>query len=407
MDRQPFLLRKLSQRLLGRREIDVGDDIKIANAIADEVLVDFPTTIRSEEILVDFPDKSNGNYVEDDEEDDDDDGEEGGFLGFPEGGRKPTVAQEWQTPNSHRKHSSQKMPLPTSIEIPIRNLSNRFCYSNEGTNTHNKSCNWVEAGDESDKKQRCVDCSYYQEFDDPVRPAQMLVEFSDRLETMNHDHADKHEVLSKVASCENPDAQTCCVEDNGTDSHNDNEAKLSVAINDSLDQFVRPSNWIDDEESDSDEDSETYRQRIVSMITAKAVGSQSPEPLSESPSGQHGGDSDQVVVQQIPPERTGARRCSRRSSMPANINCSVSLPSYGNSPFSKGFDFAKNISVPQREGRRPSMVNITYDFEKGLEAKPRYERSASLSKYASADSNLIGGLKAFGAKDHDIRRLLA
>jgi hypothetical protein len=83
------------------------------------------------------------------------------------------------------------------------------------------------------------------------------------------------------------------------------------------------------------------------------------------------------------------------------------LPSFGSSPFSKGFDFAKNISVPQQERRRPSMVNITYDFEKGLEARPRYERSKSRSKYASADSNLIGGLKAFGAKDHDIRRLLA
>jgi hypothetical protein len=110
MDRQPFLLQKLTQRLLGRREIDVGDDIKIANAIADEVLVDFPTTIRQEEILVDFPDKSNGNHAADDDEDDED-CDEDGFLGFPEGGRKPVVAREWQTPNSHRKDTSQQLPL--------------------------------------------------------------------------------------------------------------------------------------------------------------------------------------------------------------------------------------------------------------------------------------------------------
>jgi hypothetical protein len=404
MDRQPFLLQKLTQRLLGRREIDVGDDIKIANAIADEVLVDFPTTIRQEEILVDFPDKSNGNYAADDDEDDDD-CDEDGFLGFPEGGRKPVVAREWQTPNSHRKDTSQQLPLPTSIEIPIRNQSDSLFYSQKGTNQcDSRSYNWVEAGEKSDEPQSWIDSSYDQEYGEPERPPQMLVDFSHRFETINYDHVDKHDVLSKVVSCDKPGERTSWVDDNDSDSHH--EAKLTVAIDDTLDQFERPSNWIDDDESESDEDSDTCRQRILSMIAAKTVASQSPEPLSESVPGHHLGDSVQVT-QQIPPERPGAQRCSRRSSMPANINCSVSLPSFGSSPFSKGFDFAKNISVPQQERRRPSMVNITYDFEKGLEARPRYERSKSLSKYASADSNLIGGLKAFGAKDHDIRRLLA
>ena len=403
MDRRSFLLRRLSQKLLGRREIEVGDDIKIANANADEVLVDFPTTIRPDEILVDFPDESNGNYGDDDDDDDDDDdGDAGGFLGFPEGGRKPSFARTWHPPNSHSKDSSHLLHLPTSIEIPIRNQSG--LHSNENTHLYDRSCNWVETGEEWGEPQCLVDYSYDPEYDvEPERLAKMLGDSSHRLETNNVDHVDKYDVLSNmVASSEKPGERTSLVEDNDTD----NEEQKTLALDDTLDQFEKPSNWIDDEDSDSDEDSETYRQRILSMIAAKAVASQPPEPWSEPVPGHHLENSAQVV-QRPPLERRGSRRCSRRSSMPANVNCSVSLPSNGNSPFSNGFEFAKTISVPQREGRRLSMTNITYDFEKGLEAKPRYERRASLSKYTSADSNLIGGLKAFGAKDHDIRRLLA
>jgi hypothetical protein len=383
--------------------MEVGDDIKIANAKADEVLVDFPTTIRPEEILVDFPNESNGNYGDDDE---DDDCDEGGFLGFPEGGRKPSFARACQPPNSHYKDSSHLVHLPTSIEIPIRKLSNSDLHSNENTRLYETSCNWVETGEEWGEPQGWVDYSYDPEYDVELeRPAKMLGDSSHRFETNNGDHIDKYDVLSNgVASTEKPGERTSLFEDNDTDS--DNEEQITLAIDDALDQFEKPSNWIDDEESDSDEDSETYRQRILSMIAAKAVGSQPPEPWSEPVPGQHLENSAQVV-QRPPLERRGSRQCLRRSSMPANGNCSVSLPSNGNSPFSKGFDFAKTISVQPREGRRLSMTNITYDFEKGLEAKPRYERRASLSKYTPADSNLIGGLKAFGAKDHDIRRLLA
>ena len=376
MQRTIPLARKLSQRLSRTREIDVGKDIKVAVANADEVLVDFPKKIEHDEILVDFPQQ----FSDDDDDGVDDDYDEendnnGGFLGFPKGGRKSAVVRTLDGPTMYESTSvPHPLALPETIDIPAG------AFNGNVDSYNNRLSDWLEDEEDYDKS------SSWLTYDEPEKS---LLNINFQRQEGNDSHRYDNGVVENAS--EEPKVQFHQNHKIKIDAEPDEQ---SVEVDEARVEFKKPSNWIDDEESDSDEDSETYRQRILSQVAAKA--SEAPA-LDQEPS--------RHVHRVIP-----GRASMRRSSMPTNAGASRFAATDDTSPFSQGFDFAKQLPAPQPMERRRSLVNTTYEFEKGLEVQPRpiYQRRSSINIIdRSNDVNLLLGLRAFGAKDHDIRRILS
>jgi hypothetical protein len=387
MERTFPLVSRLSRRLTGRREIDVGNDIKVAHANADEVLVDFPKKIEHDEILVDFPQRSYTNlgyYYDDDEcgdvDNDNDDDEDCGFLGFPKGGRKSFVAKVVDRPSADDRASSHPSALPETIDIPARR--------NDGNlGTHN-----VMLTKSFDKGHEYEEPGSWVGYDKPekswlmgeVRICEAQVAPMGREKEMDDQNVTKE--------------PSNLLQQKNALQFDEKSVDHAIIVDEAGDVFRKPSNWIDDEESDSDEDSETYRQRILSQIAERA----SSPALDASVSNLYPQEPPQPVPRAMP----GRTHTMRRSSMPLRNTAPSFDAGDMNGPFSQGFDFAKQLPTPQPMARRRSLVDTTYEFEKGLEVQPKSTKSRRTLN-ANNDANLLLGLKAFGAKDHDIRRIMS
>lgn len=392
MERTFPLVGRLSQRLCGTREIDVGKDIKVVHANADEVLVDFPKKIEHDEILVDFPQRSLANlgyYHEDDEfgsvdHDRDDDGN-CGFLGFPKGGRTSSVVKVADRPSTEDSTASLTLPLPKTIDIPARSND-----GNVGTYDDVASV-WMDNEGEYEESGRWVGYNEHEK-------SSLIVEGQTR-EVLGAPIGRNKEVENQNTAEESSNL----LQQNNELKFDDKPVDRSIIVDATGEVFRKPSNWIDDEESDSDEDSETYRQRILSQVAAKSSDSPGLEASrSKSFSNLYPQDPPHPVQRAMP----GRSYTMRRSSMPLRQAAAGFDTGEVNSPFSQGFDFAKQLPAPQPMERRRSLVNTTYEFERGLEALPKPTKSRRKS-CADNDENLLLGLKAFGAKSHDIRRIMS
>lgn len=380
------MIQKLPQKLLeleGVTEIDIGDEIKVANANSEEILVvDFPSAVRLEEILVDFPTSSRQQSSQRDvhaganigrtdsvlesESDIDDDG----FLGFPDGGRKSFTCVEGGTAlqgSTTREADLKRSSLPSTIEILITDEA----ATAEIQNDQNDG-NWVDSSSQSFE----------------LRPI-----------------------------------------DAGTDdqeNYSSKDGQEPVEWVDVVDgeEFEKPSNWVGDEESSAG-DSE-YRQQTIRMNQERrasaaltrerrlsaasgqarrlSAASGQGRRTSGSSTSSQGGLYPKEYNEHLRKERQ-PNEVVRRSSMPAKIVPDPD-PFVAENPFSAGFEFAKAAPVPQRPGRRPSLANTTYTFEKYAASQPRRGRRASVDTYRPTNTGYTDGLKAFGANQQDIRHIL-
>jgi hypothetical protein len=374
------ILKRLSLSLIIERELDVGDDIKIAIANSDDVLVDFPKKIIADEILVDFPNNSlHGNNSESCDSLDEDDA----FLDFPKERRNRRLSAQ----NSANFQSQlERVILPDVVVFPTKS-SNTTNPAQSYTNASSRS---LKSLFNNDTNQETLHKSENYEIRGRSSQASCNPVTDMNTSTYTVECAYDHSaILSKVESYEKSD------ETYGLDSERNPS-----------EEFVKPSNWIDSEDSDSDEGSEAYRQRIYREIEAKKGNEWSnndscDESVCHADEGQELQCSNQEVKVRPPLIKS---KSHRRPSMSMKVNTLTSQSLDGNSPFSQGFEFAKVAPVVQmKQKRRQSITNTTYDFEKGLEVKPRPARRNSIN---TVDANLVSGLRAFGAKGHDIRRIL-
>jgi hypothetical protein len=378
-------IRRLSERLLGKdgtTEIDAGDEIKVVNVNSEEILVDFPSAVQPEEILVDFPSCQSSlqdvhvgappalgttDSVLEREGGIDADG----FLGFPDGGRNAFSFFEGITAmlvsTTFQEDASKHNSLPSTIEILVTDEG----VTAESQDDQNDG-SWVGHNSQHFELQLTdVGTDYQKEYTDGTRPLEWVDE--------------------------------------------DGE------------EFEKPSNWVGDEESSAG-DSEEYRQQIRRMQQERrASGASTKESRSSAASGQgrrrstatgQGRRTSDLSTDSqgglYPKENTEyfqkrqPNRAGRRSSLPAKLVPDPD-PSTTANPFSAGFEFAKAVPAPLRHGRRPSLANTTYTFEKEAASRPRRARRASLDNCIPTNTTNTGytdGLKAFGVKQHDIRRYI-
>jgi len=185
----------------------------------------------------------------------------------------------------------------------------------------------------------------------------------------------------------------------------------AVFVDASGECFEKPSNWVDSDDDSDSVDSEAYRQQIIRMSRERQAAEEkeqelyaAPEPSSnpyapESMPNPHAPDVRCHTRDRL--QRRSSTRFARRSSMPATY--AMAKPETETNPFSGGFEFAKKFPPPRTTvARRLSLTHTIYEFEKNVEDSDRTRRRASMTQKSEFEL----GLRAFGANQYDIHRLM-
>lgn len=367
-------------------EIDAGDDIKVAQVNEEEILVDF-----GEGVLVDFPSRRN---LKDDIENcgalqaekgwkrNDSgisklslgtglttcDDENCAFLAFPEGGRRNSGGAENQRLTTmgtckHDKTVKRRMSLPPTViyiskqEPTVPTSAKSEHCSLDGTERTECSSSYSRQNQQSQ----------------PTMTSQEQPEMTSLQQQQN--------------SCGHQQPGYVCTE------------------------FERPSNWISDDDSDSDSyNSEDYRQHFFRMTREKGAA-ESPAPVDVVCPLEEKEVAPPLQRQLSRRNMTLARSRSLRDIRPQQ---QARNDEPGN-PFSAGFEFAKKAPAPapaSRATRRSSLTTTTYAFEAKAQQQQspqlprRTTRSPSMDHADSISADYAQGLRAFGARQHHVQHVL-